>query len=71
MYLPIFRNRLEKHPRHSGILLPSGGTNTLKGYFVDAGYYWAISRSYDLTYEGMYFTNVGLQHNARVSRQSQ
>jgi LPS-assembly protein len=64
LYLPIFRKRLEKHPRHSGILLPSGGTNTLKGYFVDAGYYWAISRSYDFTYEGMYFTNVGLQHNA-------
>lgn len=63
-YLPIFRKRLEKHPRHSGILLPSGGTNTLKGYFVDAGYYWAISRSYDLTYEGTYFTSVGLQHNA-------
>ncbi len=64
MYLPIFRKRLEKHPRHSGLLLPSGGTNTLKGYFVDAGYYWAISRSYDLTYEGTYFSNVGLQHNA-------
>ncbi len=64
LYLPIFRKRLEKHPRHSGILLPSGGTNTLKGFFVDAGYYWAISRSYDLTYEGTYFANVGLQHNA-------
>jgi LPS-assembly protein len=64
LYLPIFRKRLEKHPRHSGILLPSGGTNSLKGYFVDAGYYWAISRSYDLTYEGTYFSNVGLQHNA-------
>ncbi len=63
-YLPIFRKRLEKHPRHSGILLPSGGTNTLKGYFVDAGYYWAISRSYDLTYEGTYFTAVGLQQAA-------
>jgi LPS-assembly protein len=63
-YLPKFYKRLEKHPRHSGILLPSGGTNSLKGYFVDAGYYWAISRSYDLTYEGTYFTNVGLQHNA-------
>ncbi len=64
MYLPKFRKRLEKHPRHSGILLPSVGTNSLKGQFVDAGYYWAISRSYDLTYEGTYFTNVGLQHNA-------
>jgi LPS-assembly protein len=65
-YLPIFRKRLEKHPRHSGFLLPSGGTNTLKGYFVDAGYYWAISRSYDLTYEGTYYTAVGLQHNAEL-----
>lgn len=63
-YLPKFYKRLEKHPRHSGILLPSGGTNSLKGQFIDAGYYWAISRSYDLTYEGTYFTNVGLQHNA-------
>jgi LPS-assembly protein len=63
-YLPKFYKRLEKHPRHSGILLPSGGTNSLKGQFIDAGYYWAISRSYDLTYEGTYFTKVGLQHNA-------
>ena len=64
MYVPKFYKRLEKHPRHSGILLPSGGTNSLKGFFVDAGYYWAISRSYDLTYEGTYFTKVGLQHQA-------
>lgn len=64
MYVPKFYKRLEKHPRRSGILLPSAGTNSLKGYFVDAGYYWAISRSYDLTYEGIYFTNVGLAHTA-------
>jgi len=63
-YVPKFYKRLEKHPRHSGILMPSVGTNSLKGQFIDAGYYWAISRSYDLTYEGVYFTNVGLQHNA-------
>jgi LPS-assembly protein len=63
-YLPKFYKRLEKHPRSSGILLPSVGTNSIKGYFVDAGYYWAISRSYDLQYEGTYYTNVGLQHNA-------
>ena len=62
-YLPKFYKRLEKHPRHSGILLPSVGSNSLKGYFVDAGYYWAINRSYDLTYEGTYYTNVGLAHN--------
>ncbi len=62
-YVPKFYKRLEKHPRHSGILMPSVGTNSLKGQFIDAGYYWAISRSYDLTYEGVYFTNVGLQHN--------
>ena len=63
-YVPKFYKRLEKHPRHSGILMPSVGTNSLKGQFIDAGYYWAIGRSYDLTYEGVYFTNVGLQHNA-------
>jgi LPS-assembly protein len=61
-YLPKFYKRLEKHPRHSGILLPSVGTNSLKGQFVDAGYFWAISRSFDLTYEGTYYTNVGLSH---------
>ena len=64
MYLPKFYKRLEKHPRRSGILLPSGGTNSLKGFYVDAGYYWAISRSYDLWYEGTYFSKVGLQHQS-------
>lgn len=62
MYMPKFYKRLEKHPRQSGILLPSGGSNSLKGFYVDGGYYWAISRSYDLRYEGTYFSNVGLQH---------
>ena len=30
---------------------------------VHAGYFWAINRSYDLTYRGQYYTTRGLVHH--------
>lgn len=59
-YVPVFRKDLKKLPRQSGLVNPSVGRSTLYGPFVGLGYYWAISRSYDLLYDGIYYSSRGL-----------
>ncbi len=59
LYLPYFRRPLGRNPRQSGFLTPSIGHTTLFGYVYGFGYYWAMSRSYDMTAEGQYFTQRG------------
>jgi LPS-assembly protein len=58
-YLPYFYRPLGKNPRQSGFLTPNVGHSSLYGYIVGVGYYWAISRSYDMTAIGEYFTSRG------------
>jgi LPS-assembly protein len=62
-YTPFFYHSLAKEPRKSGFLLPMMGHSSRRGWMVHAGYFWAISRSYDLTYRGQYFTTRGLVHH--------
>ncbi|MEI9972451.1 MAG: putative LPS assembly protein LptD [Ignavibacteriota bacterium] len=56
-FFPWFYHSLKREPRKSGFLLPVPGHNSLRGFYVGAGYYWAINRSYDLTYEAQIFTS--------------
>src|SRR3954447_11497748 len=58
-YLPYFYRPLGKNTRCSGFLTPNVGHSSFYGYIVGAGYYWAISRSYDMTAIGQYFTERG------------
>jgi LPS-assembly protein len=62
-YTPYFYKSLKKEARHSGMLIPTFGNSSLRGVMVGGGYYWAINRSYDLTYRPEYFSNVGSGHN--------
>ncbi len=62
-YFPYFYKSLEKQPRRSGFLTPSLGNSSRFGQMIGIGYYWAINRSYDLTYRPQYFTARGLAHN--------
>lgn len=66
-YLPYLYRPLGKNPRQSGFLTPNIGHSTLFGFMVGAGYYWAISPSYDMTAVGQYFTSRGpaLTYNFR------
>ena len=59
-YTPWFYKSLEKMPRKSGFLLPDIGNSSQHGKMVGFGYYWAIDRSMDLTYRGIYYTSAGL-----------
>ena len=63
IYFPYFYKSLKKEPRKSGFLIPNIGRSSTRGYLAGAGYYWAINRSYDLTYRGRYFTSAGLAHH--------
>jgi len=54
-FFPYFYHPLKREPRKSGLLLPSPFHNSLRGYGVGVGYYWAINRSYDVTYETQIF----------------
>jgi LPS-assembly protein len=62
-YAPFFYHSLAKEPRKSGFLLPMLGHSSRRGWMIHAGYFWAISRSYDLTYRGQYLTTRGLVHH--------
>ena len=62
-YTPYFYKSLEKFPRKSGFLTPLVGHSTLRGYTFGLGYYWAINRSYDVTYRFQDFSQGALAHH--------
>ena len=63
LYVPLFYKSLEKEPRRSGFLVPNIGNSSRRGRVVGVGYFWAINRSFDLTYRAQYFSNAGIfQH---------
>ena len=63
-YTPWFYKSLKKEPRKSGFLIPNIGNSSQHGKMVGVGYYWAINRSYDLIYRGLYYSSAGLAHHA-------
>jgi LPS-assembly protein len=62
-YSPFFYKSLEKAPRRSGLLTPNIGNSSRYGKTFALGYYWAINRSYDLTYRAQYFSERGIAHH--------
>jgi LPS-assembly protein len=64
LYLPFFYHSLEREPRKSGFLLPMPGHSSRRGFEVSGGYFWAINRSYDLTYRAQYYPSRGLISHA-------
>jgi len=66
-FTPYFYHSLEKEPRRSGFLTPNIGHSSLGGVTVGLGYFWAINRSYDVTYRLLDYTSRGLAHNMEFS----
>ena len=62
-YAPFFYKSLEKVPRRSGFLTPNIGNSSRRGKMIGVGYFWAINRSYDLTYRVQDFTQRGVAHH--------
>jgi LPS-assembly protein len=62
-YTPFFYHSLEKEPRKSGFLLPTIGHSSQRGVMFHAGYFWAINRSYDVTYQVQAYPTRGFVHH--------
>lgn len=63
-YFPWFYRPLEREPRKSGLLLPEPGHSSVRGFTLAMGYFWAINRSYDVTYRAEGFTSGSITHHA-------
>ncbi|MGO9895558.1 MAG: LPS-assembly protein LptD [Bryobacteraceae bacterium] len=62
-YTPYFYHSLQKQPRHSGFLIPNLVPRSQRGFMVGLGYFWAINRSYDLTYLFQDYNTNAFGHN--------
>jgi lipopolysaccharide assembly outer membrane protein LptD (OstA) len=58
-YLPKFYYPINKEDRSTGMLMPSIGTSTFGGFTISNAFFWAISRSQDLTLHHDLFKKTG------------
>ena len=65
-YAPFFYKSLARAPRRSGFLTPNFGNSSRRGKMFGIGYYWAINRSYDVTYHFQEFTERGTAHHVEA-----
>jgi LPS-assembly protein len=66
-YTPFFYHSLEREPRRSGFLTPNIGHSSQRGFLLGLGYFWAIKRSYNLTYLFQDYTARGYAHHVDFS----
>ena len=66
LYVPYFRKSLKRMPRQSGFLTPTVGNSSRFGRILGQSYYWAINRSFDLTFGGTLYTSRGFASNASL-----
>ncbi|HEY0797008.1 MAG TPA: LPS assembly protein LptD [Acidisarcina sp.] len=59
VYLPYATHPIDSDGRQSGFLIPSFGVSTSKGTIFGEQYFWALSRSMDLTLGSEYYTQRG------------
>jgi LPS-assembly protein len=59
LYVPKLTIPSGKRERASGFLIPGFSRSTIKGNSFRGSYFWAINRSYDLTFVGEYFAKRG------------
>jgi LPS-assembly protein len=62
-YTPFFYHSLQKRPRRSGFLLPNLVAHSQRGPMVGLGYFWAISRSYDVAYRFFDYGTSAMAHH--------
>lgn len=58
-YLPILYYPIQEDGRSTGFLLPTYGRSTFQGQSISNAFFWAISRSQDLTVMHDWFTQTG------------
>jgi LPS-assembly protein len=58
-YFPFVTLPVQKQERQSGLLIPSFGTSSTKGYIAGESVYWALNRSMDATLGAEYYSKRG------------
>ena len=58
-YVPVMIYPINKEGRSTGFLMPSYGTSTIGGFTLSNAFFWAISRSQDLTVMHDWYTKRG------------
>ncbi len=58
-YAPFLYYPIDEQGRATGFLLPQIGNSSLKGFIINQGFFWAISRSQDATIAYERFSEVG------------
>lgn len=58
-YLPFVTHPVDTESRQSGLLIPSPGNSSTKGFIIGEEVYWAINRSTDLTVGAEYYSKRG------------
>ncbi len=64
LYAPVLVDSIAPRPRQTGILLPTIGNSSQKGFTFGDGFYWAINRSADLTLGAVNYSVRGLGGSA-------
>ena len=66
-FTPYYYHSLDKEPRKSGFLTPNIANSSQGGITLGLGYFWAINRSYDVTYRVLDYTSRGYAHHLEFS----
>lgn len=59
LYMPIFYYPIQEDDRATGFLMPSYGAGNRRGFTLSNAFFWAISRSQDLTVFHDWFSKTG------------
>jgi len=60
LYLPYLRYPLPKDGRATGLLIPGLGSSSLRGFFVQNSFFWALRPNIDMTFSLDYFSKLGV-----------
>jgi lipopolysaccharide assembly outer membrane protein LptD (OstA) len=60
LYLPYLRYPLKKDGRATGLLFPGIGNSSLRGFFLQNAFFWAIRPNIDMTLGLDYFSKLGI-----------
>ena len=63
-YFPFVTHPVQKERRQSGLLIPSVGNSSTKGYIAGESLYWAFNRSSDATVGAEYYSKRGWAQHA-------
>ena len=59
LYFPILYYPIDRRAASTGFLIPHAGTSSYRGFNIGEGFFWAMSRSTDMTFYGDYYSKYG------------